>query len=57
MKRVLFKNINKIKFEMYIGPWQEYKLAKILAMKAKLEKEQLAEPETAPTSSKNIVAS
>ena len=42
---------------MYIGPWQEYKLAKILEMKAKLEKEQLAEPETAPTSSKNIVAS
>ncbi len=34
---------------MYIGPWQEYKLAKILEMKAKLEKE-AAEPETAPSS-------
>ena len=25
---------------MYIGPWQEYKLAKILQLKDKVEKEQ-----------------
>jgi len=28
---------------MYIGPWQEFKLAKILQLKDKLEKEDNAE--------------